>query len=91
MTSSAEPPRARAPSRAPRGPRCLAAMIAGASVEDIATQEKLRPKRVEQILRDDGKVSLKLRGDSTPLPVARTHVPRLLARLGIAEIDTLRN
>ena len=53
MTSSAEPPRARAPSRASRGPRCLAAMIAGASVEDIATQEKLRPKRVEQILRDE--------------------------------------
>jgi LytTR family transcriptional regulator, CO-responsive transcriptional regulator RcoM len=44
----------------------------------------------EQILRDDGKVSLKLRGESTPLPVARTHVPRLLARLGISETDAVR-
>jgi LytTR family transcriptional regulator, CO-responsive transcriptional regulator RcoM len=45
----------------------------------------------EQILRDDGKVSLKLRGETTPLPVARTHVPRLLARLGISETDNVRN
>jgi LytTR family transcriptional regulator, CO-responsive transcriptional regulator RcoM len=45
----------------------------------------------EQILRDDGKVSLKLRGETTPLPVARTHVPRLLARLGITETDNVRN
>jgi DNA-binding LytR/AlgR family response regulator len=45
----------------------------------------------EQILRDDGKVSLKLRGETTPLPVARTHVPRLLARLGITEVDGARS
>lgn len=45
----------------------------------------------EQILRDDGKVSLKLRGEATPLPVARTSVPRLLEQLGIAEIDALRS
>ncbi len=45
----------------------------------------------EQILRDDGKVSLKLRGEATPLPVARTHVPRLLARLGITEADSVRS
>jgi LytTR family transcriptional regulator, CO-responsive transcriptional regulator RcoM len=45
----------------------------------------------EQILRDDGKVSLKLRGEATPLPVARTHVPRLLARLGITETDNVRS
>jgi hypothetical protein len=44
----------------------------------------------EQILRDEGKVSLKLRGETTPLPVARTHVPRLLARLGISETDSVR-
>lgn len=44
----------------------------------------------EQILRDDGKVSLKLRGEATPLPVARTSVPRLLEQLGIAEIEALR-
>jgi len=44
----------------------------------------------EQIVRDDGRVSLKLRGESTALPVARTSVPRLLERLGIAEADAPR-
>ena len=40
----------------------------------------------EQIVRDDGKVTLKLSGgDDRGLPVARTSVPRLLERLGIAE------
>jgi LytTR family transcriptional regulator, CO-responsive transcriptional regulator RcoM len=39
----------------------------------------------EQILRDDGRVSLKLQGDDRGLPVARTSVPRLLERLGITE------
>jgi hypothetical protein len=40
----------------------------------------------EQILRDDGKVMLKLSGgDDRGLPVARTSVPKLLERLGIAE------
>ena len=40
----------------------------------------------EQILRDDGKVTLKLSGmDDRGLPVARATVPRLLERLGIAE------
>ncbi|MDE2395739.1 MAG: LytTR family transcriptional regulator DNA-binding domain-containing protein [Burkholderiales bacterium] len=41
----------------------------------------------EQILRDDGKVSLKLRGEATPLPVARNHVPSLLERLGIGDAE----
>lgn len=41
----------------------------------------------EQIVRDDGKVSLRLRGDATALPVARASVPKLLERLGIAETD----
>ncbi|MBU6257730.1 MAG: LytTR family transcriptional regulator DNA-binding domain-containing protein [Burkholderiales bacterium] len=45
----------------------------------------------EQILRDNGKVSLKLRGESTPLPVARNHVPRLLERLGITDTDPVRS
>jgi len=44
----------------------------------------------EQILRDEGKVSLKLRGETTPLPVARTSVPRLLEQLGIADTEALR-
>lgn len=40
----------------------------------------------EQIVRDDGKVLLKLSGgDDTGLPVARTSVSRLLERLGIVE------
>lgn len=39
----------------------------------------------EQILRDDGKVALKLAGDERGLPVARATVPRLLERLGITE------
>jgi LytTR family transcriptional regulator, CO-responsive transcriptional regulator RcoM len=40
----------------------------------------------EQIVRDDGKVMLKLSGGDDPgLPVARTSVARLLERLGITE------
>lgn len=39
----------------------------------------------EQIVRDDGKVWLKLSGDDRSLPVARASVARLLERLGIAE------
>ena len=39
----------------------------------------------EQIVRDEGRISLRLRGDPTALPVARASVPRLLSRLGIAE------
>lgn len=42
----------------------------------------------EQILRDEGKVSLKLRGENTPLPVARASVARLMEQLGITEIET---
>jgi hypothetical protein len=44
----------------------------------------------EQIVRDDGKVMLKLQGDDRSLPVARTSVPRLLERLGIAEATAER-
>ena len=39
----------------------------------------------EQIVRDDGKVTLKLSGGDQVLPVARASVPRLLERLGITE------
>jgi len=42
----------------------------------------------EQILRDDGHFSLKLRGDNHVLPVSRSSVPQLLAHLGLAETDT---
>jgi len=44
----------------------------------------------EQIVRDGGRVSLRLRGESTALPVSRASVAPLLARLGIAEAETLR-
>jgi hypothetical protein len=45
----------------------------------------------EQIVRDDGKVTLKLSGcNDGGLPVARASVARLLARLGIAETATER-
>jgi LytTR family transcriptional regulator, CO-responsive transcriptional regulator RcoM len=40
---------------------------------------------VEQIVRDDGRVTLKLRHDEVTLPVSRTSVPRLLQRLGLSE------
>lgn len=44
----------------------------------------------EQILREEGRICLKLRGENTVLPVARTSVPRLLEQLGIMETDALR-
>lgn len=40
---------------------------------------------VEQIVRDDGRVTLKLRHEDTVLPVSRTSVPKLLQRLGLGE------
>lgn len=43
----------------------------------------------EQIRRDDGRIGLKLRGDSNVLPVARASVPRLLDYLGLAETDAI--
>ena len=45
----------------------------------------------EQILRHEGKVSLKLRGESIALPVARATVALLLEQLGITEADALRS
>ncbi len=41
----------------------------------------------EQILREEGKVGLKLRGENTMIPVARSSVPLLMERLGISEHD----
>jgi len=69
----------------------LADRLDGASFIRIHRSYLVNLDFAEQILRDDGKVSLKLRGDATPLPVARTNVALLLARLGIAEPDTLRS
>ena len=40
----------------------------------------------EHIVRDDGKVSLKLHLEDAALPVGRGNVPRLLQRLGLSEV-----
>ena len=40
---------------------------------------------VEQIVRDEGRVTLKFRHEEAALPVARTSVVRLLQQLGISE------
>lgn len=65
----------------------LAERLDGASFLRIHRSYIANLDFAEQILRDDGRISLQLRGDSTALPVARTSVPRLLERLGIAESD----
>jgi LytTR family transcriptional regulator, CO-responsive transcriptional regulator RcoM len=68
----------------------LAERLDGASFMRIHRSYLANLEFAEQIVRDDGKISLKLRGDSNALPVARTSVPLLLERLGIAEVDSLR-
>jgi LytTR family transcriptional regulator, CO-responsive transcriptional regulator RcoM len=68
----------------------LAERLEGASFLRIHRSYLANLDFAEQILRDDGKVSLKLRGESAPLPVARANVAGLLARLGIAESDALK-
>jgi hypothetical protein len=68
----------------------LAERLVGASFLRIHRSYLANLEYAEQIMRDDGKISLKLRGDNTALPVARASVPRLLERLGIAETDSPR-
>jgi DNA-binding LytR/AlgR family response regulator len=41
-------------------------------------------REVTQLLRTDGRLVLRLRGDETEVPVSRTSSPELMARLGIA-------
>jgi hypothetical protein len=69
----------------------LAERLDGASFFRIHRSYLANLDYAEQILRDEGKVSLKLRGETTALPVARTSVPRLLEQLGIGEGETLRS
>ena len=69
----------------------LAERLGGAAFLRIHRSYLANLDFAEQILRDDGKVSLKLRGESTALPVARTSVPRLLAQLGLTETDAARS
>jgi len=69
----------------------LADRLDGASFMRIHRSYLANLEFAEQILRDDGRVSLKLRGDNAALPVARTSVPRLLQHLGIVEaVEALR-
>jgi DNA-binding LytR/AlgR family response regulator len=68
----------------------LAERLEGASFLRIHRSYLANLDFAEQILRDEGKVSLKLRGENTPLPVARTSVARLMEELGITEIDAAR-
>ncbi|MBX3603878.1 MAG: LytTR family transcriptional regulator DNA-binding domain-containing protein [Piscinibacter sp.] len=68
----------------------LAERLDGASFMRVHRSYLANLEFAEQIVRDDGKVSLKLRGENSTLPVARTTVPALLARLGIAESDGAR-
>lgn len=44
----------------------------------------------EQIVRDSGKLSLRLRGEASALPVSRTSAAELMERLGISAIDATR-
>jgi hypothetical protein len=53
MPLSEKPSRARKPAPVKRGPLILAALVMGASVDEIATQERLSPKRVEKLLREE--------------------------------------
>ena len=68
----------------------LADRLDGASFLRIHRSYVANLDFAEQIVRDEGKVSLKLHGDTTLLPVSRTSVPKLLERLGIAEADSAR-
>jgi DNA-binding LytR/AlgR family response regulator len=68
----------------------LADRLEGASFLRIHRSYLANLEYAEQIVREEGKVSLKLRGSDAALPVARATVARLLERLGISETDGLR-
>lgn len=64
----------------------LEARLAAGSFMRIHRSYVANLDHAEQILRDDGKVALKLAGgDDGTLPVARAAVPKLLERLGLTE------
>ncbi len=69
----------------------LAERLDGASFLRVHRSYLANLDFAEQILRDEGKVSLKLRGESTLLPVARATVARLLEQLGITETDPAKS
>jgi hypothetical protein len=53
MSSPDAAPRERKPARSGLGSKVLGALVTGASVEEIAKAERLAPKRVEKLLRDE--------------------------------------
>jgi hypothetical protein len=53
MSPSEPTRRARKPAPPKRGPLILAALVAGASVDEIATTQQLSRKRVEKLLREE--------------------------------------
>jgi hypothetical protein len=75
MPPSEQRERVRGPARPKRGPRILAELIAGASVDDIADRERLSPKRVEKLLRDE----LQRRWVAPAQDYARLQIARLEA------------
>ena len=75
MALDPKPSRARAPKRAPRGPRILSALLAGASFESIVEAENLTRKRVEKLMRDE----LRRRWTAPAQDYARLQIARLEA------------
>ncbi len=73
MPLAEEPSRVRKPAPVKRGPRILAALVTGASVDEVATAEGLRPKRVEKLLRDE----LRRRWIAPAQDYARLQIARL--------------
>lgn len=65
----------------------IAERLDGASYMRIHRSYLANLDYAERILREEGRVSLKLRGESAALPVARTSVALLMERLGITEHD----
>ena len=65
--------RARKPARAKRGPAILAALIAGANIEEIGSSRRMSPRRVEKLLRDE----LRRRWVAPAQEYARLQIARL--------------
>jgi hypothetical protein len=78
MPLSDAPRGARKSARGQRGPAIVAALAAGASLNEIAKAQRLSPKQVEAMLRDE----LHVRWVARPVDYARLQIVRLEAMLG---------
>jgi len=78
------PPRKRRPPRPPLGPKVLAALVSGASVQEIAASEGLPNKKVEKLLRDE----LRKRWVAPAQDYARLQIARLEAILAKLKLKT---